>query len=494
MDNLTPDQLRFLQAKIDVHLRSNPVEKMPFELCYQIFEHLEAYQIFQAQRVSCKWYRILSSPEIVEPLALRPLFGDLDTSSPTSKGLLHGALPIPDGFSPSAAASFHARHVHSFRNGTALSMAMGQWQPQGYENRYPSRVCFAGCILAWTDWQIGCIQLECLISRVRVSLFTPMREEVCRIAISDLSIVAITLSGKCYAWDLSVEIRNLKGRSRRCIETHVAQADSMVISRMTVAILHDSSKEMVNVTTWDIRRRRLHHFRIEINPGAFPDLYDYFAIIAPGEKSIVFFERVFDHSNYARFTRTDLKGQLESSGCIEHPDIDGYRKHSEYTAPACMIGCVTLWSYAADRQVLNAQQIYTKTWEISWEIIRVVYDTRADRLELQRHIVEDKVRTRISKTDFFWWKDVAYIENTVNGHEELEVLDLKASVCKKAEMSASTLFPKTLERHVFDVGYGWHRGFFLGNESFLISVRYVRSIISSHRRMLHSVEHRCLVC
>lgn len=410
MDNLTPDQLRSLRAKINVHLRSDPVENMPFELCYQIFEHLEAYQIFQAQRVSRKWYRMLSSPEIVEPLALRPLFGDLDTSSPTSKGL-----------------------------------------------------------------------------------FTPMREEVCRIAISDLSIVAITLSGKCCAWDLSVDLRNLGGRSRRCIETHVAQADSMVTSRMTVAILHDSSKEMVNVTTWDIRRRRLHHFRIEINPGAFPDLYDYFAIIAPGEKSIVFFERVFDHSNYARFTRTDLKGQLESSGCIEHPDIDGYRKHSEYTAPACMIGCVTLWSYAADRQVLNAQQINTKTWEISWEIIRVVYDTGADRLELQRHTVEDKVRTRISKTDFFWWKDVAYIENSVNGHEELEVLDLKASVCKEAEMSVSTLVPKTLERHVFDVDYGWYRGFFLGNESFLISVRYVRSIISSHRRMLHSVEHRCLV-
>ena len=412
---------------------------------------------------------MLSSREIVEPLALRPLFGDLDTSKTTSKGILKGTFAIPDGLSPGAAASFHARHIHSLRNGTAFSMAMGKWQSQGREKCIPSRVCFAGCIIVWSDPQIGCLRLKCLISGARVSLFTPMREPICQIAISDLAVVAMTLSGRCCAWDLSVGIRNLGGCSHSCIETHVKRVAFMVISKMTVAILHDSSEKMVNVTTWIIRRRRSHCFQIGINRGALLDLYDYFAIIIPGEKSIVFFERIFDHANYVRFTRTDLKGQVKSSGCMEHPNIDDYSRHSEYAIPARGTSCVTLWSYAADRAMLDSWHIKASTWEV----IRVVYDTRTDRLELRRHTVKLSVLTRLSKTDFFWWKDVAYMNNYISGLEEIEVLDLKASVCKKAEMSASTFVPKSLENHVVDVDYGWRRGFFLGNESFLISVWYV---------------------
>lgn len=299
-------------------------------------------------------------------------------------------------------------------------------------------------------------------------------EAICQIAISASSLVAMTLSGRCCAWDLSVGIQNMGGCSPRCIETQVAQAESMVISRMTVAILHDSSEELVNVTTWDIGRRRSHRFQIKINRGAFPDLYDYFAIVPPGEKSVVFFERIFDHPNYVRFTRTDLKGRVNSSECMEHPNIDDYSRHSEHALPACATGCVTLWSYAANRDMLNSWQTKASTWEV----IRVVYHTKADRLELQRHKVKHSTLTRPNKTDFFWWKDVAYIGNYIGGREELGVLDLKAGVCKKAEMSASALVPKSLERHVVDVDYGWRRGFFLGNESFLISVRYVCQIVS----------------
>lgn len=316
--------------------------------------------------------------------------------------------------------------------------------------------------------------MRCAISGVRVSFLTPKREAICQIAISDSTLVAMTLSGKCCAWYLSVGIQNVAGCSPSCIETHVAQAEFMVISGMTVAILHDSSEEMVNVTTWDVRRRRSHCFQIGINRAAFPDLYDHFAIIPPGEKYILFFERIFDHSNYVRFTRTDLKGQVKSSGCMEHPNIDDYSRHSEYAIPACATGCITLWSYATDRHMLFPQ----RTKDNTWKIIRVVYDTRTNRLELRRHTVGHSVLTRLSKMDFFWWKDVAYMGNYINGREEIEVLDLKASVCKKAEMSASTLVPKTLERRVVDVDYGWRRGFFLGNESFLISVRYVRLSVS----------------
>lgn len=379
---------------------------------------------------------------------------------------------MPDDLSPDAAASFHAAHIDSFRNGTAFSMAMSKWhsqQPQALGNSIPSRVVFAGSILAWTDQQIDCIQLKCLLSRTRVSLLTPRQAKVCQIAISDSTLVAMTLSGRCCAWDLSLGIRNMGGRSPRCIETHARQTEFLVVSAMTVVVVHDSSEETVNFTTWDIENRQSHHFRIKINRGAFPDTYDYFAIISPGEKSVVLFERLLCQTNYARFTRTDLKGRIESSRRMEHPDIDDYSRHSEYAAPVCTAGCVTLWSYAASREM-------RQTTDSTWEVMRVVYDTRADRLELQRHAVEHWIPTRLSKTDFFWWKDVAYIGNYANRHEDLEVLDLKASVCKTAEMSASVLVPKPLESQGFDMDYGWRSGFFLGNESFLISVRYVRRL------------------
>ena len=51
LDELLGDQIhdgiRFVQAKISTkRSHSDPVDKLPFEICYQIFQHLENYQIF----------------------------------------------------------------------------------------------------------------------------------------------------------------------------------------------------------------------------------------------------------------------------------------------------------------------------------------------------------------------------------------------------------------------------------------------------------------
>ncbi len=141
-----------------MEFRSDPVDKLPFELLYQVVQHLEVYQIFQAQRVSRKWSQILSSSEIAEPLALKPRFGNPDDSSRTSedqlsktltktRGFSQGVLHIPDGLSPGSAASLLARHIDSFRNGTALSMAIGGWETKVYGKGGSSQVDFAGSIL-----------------------------------------------------------------------------------------------------------------------------------------------------------------------------------------------------------------------------------------------------------------------------------------------------------------------------------------------------------
>lgn len=225
----------------------------------------------------------------------------------------------------------------------------------------------------------------------------------------------------------------MEGQSPICLETDVVHVGVMVVSGSTVVILHDGSWDTETVTTWDIECRQSYQFRIEINQGILPDLYDNFAIVNPDEKSFVFFERIFDESDCVRFTRMNLKGQIESSGCMEHPNIEGYSMHFETTAPVCTTGCVTLWSYAARREELDAQQAKPNTWEV----LRVCYNTKTDRLELQEYTVEHSIRTSLSRGDFLWWNDVAYLGNYENRAGELEVLDLKASVFKRAEMSAS---------------------------------------------------------
>lgn len=453
--------------------RSDPVVKLPVEICYQVFQYLEIYQIFQAQRVSREWYRLLSSPAIVDSLVLRPWVGYSGRSANSSKGLSKGNLNTPSSLTPGGEASLQARHIDNLRNGLAFSMSTGKWHTsfQTYETRILSHVDFAGSILAWTGRQTGCVELKCLVSGQEVSLFTPAQEEIDQIALSDMAIVVMTDSGKCCAWDLLGGIRSLEDQSPRFIETHRVEMQTVFLSGRTFAALYRAEKGM-QFTTWNFEGQQSHQFRLKTIEEKFPNTHNVFLIISPGGRSIVFFERVIyergcDKSNHARFTRMSLKGQIESSGHMEHPDIEGYSLHSEETNPVSTVGRVTLWSYVRSSGGSEAQNTNLDVCDL----MRVVYDTNTDRMELQRHSVKHAIPTQFSARDFLWWKDVAYFWNCANGLGQLEVLDLKTSICKKAEMSASNLVPESSESPMNDIEA---RDFFLlGNESFLICVRYV---------------------
>ena len=87
---------------------------------------------------------------------------------------------------------------------------------------------------------------------------------------------------------------------------------------------------------------------------------------------------------------------------------------------------------------------------------------------------------------------MAYFGSYAYGPGELEVLDLKASVCKKAEMSASALVPRISElSRDAQIESGPLREPFqapdsnlLGNESFVISVQYVYSSLMQRYTLL----------
>ena len=409
---------------------------------------------------------------------MRPWFGTLELSSQQSKNLSQKALPLMSGLSSGGQASLQARHIDSFRNGTAFSMARGKWQDKGTDSDILCHIDFAGSILAWTDQEAGCIQLRCVISGQGVSLYTTSRNTFSQIAISDTTLVAMTISGELLAWNLSDGLRNLEGQVPNYIETYTDESQIIVASEGLVVAAHQASDTTMRFTTWDINARQSHLFQMQINQGISPEKYSYFVMITSGGDSIIFFERIFDKSNsvrftHVRFTRMNLNGQIESSGCIEHPDLCEYSSHSENAVPVCTTGCITLWSYAGRREA-------HLTKANAWEIIRVVYDTKSDQLELERHAVKHSIGTELHAGDFLWWKDVAYFGNYTRGPEELELLDLKASVCKRADMSPLECCPEWYA--VFPIHWGSKDSpvCLLGNESFLISVRYVHPLFGLH--------------
>lgn len=52
------------------------------------------------------------------------------------------------------------------------------------------------------------------------------------------------------------------GQSPQWIDAYEQVVGLMVVSGRTVAILHDSIKDSMNVTTWDITGHQSHHFPI----------------------------------------------------------------------------------------------------------------------------------------------------------------------------------------------------------------------------------------
>ena len=236
---------------------------------------------------------------------------------------------------------------------------------------------------------------------------------------------------------------------------------------------HQASDTFMEFTTWDIKARQSHIFRRQINQGISPEKYTYFVSVNSRGDSIIFFERIFDTSKFfrytlVRFTRMNLHGQVESSGYIEHPGMWNYSDHCEHAVPVCTTGRITLWCYVGRREA-------HLTEANAWEVMRVVYDTSSDRLELERHAVKHFIGTELRAGDFFWWKDVAYFGSYAGGPEELGLLDLKASVCKKADMSpleGPEWYLDSSER----CGSRERPVYLLGNESFLVSVRYVHPL------------------
>ena len=299
-----------------------------------------------------------------------------------------------------------------------------------------------------------------------------MREEIRQILMSEKTIVAMTHSGRCFAWDLSPGIQSLKGQSPGCIEVHSGrdvETQYLHVSGDTFASVCYDDAYKLDVATWDIKGRQSHQFRIRPWQGSASKSWNHHIIDTSGEKSIIFFEYSVDKpTSHIYFVRTNLKGKSQSRGSMELPDDATFYVASAEPGPLCTANRVTLFTFAGDSETSDKKQAEDKTWDI----MRVLYDTEADRLELQIHTVKQSIQTDFSLRDVIWWNHVAYLWNGANELVELEILDLGASVCKKAEMSSSTVVPYIHEDNPIHSYHSYTVGsFLLGNQSFMIIVQ-----------------------
>ena len=440
---------------------------LPLEINLHITQYLDIYQIYQLQRVCSHWSDILSSPRIIEP-KLRPWYGEsLDEASIQ--------LAYPNGSSLREQLSTKAAHVDAFRTGTAFSMAMGKMDVEAGRD-FPSNTDYNKGLVAWATKAQAGIVLRCLITGREATLTLPEGYTVGRICVSASLIVAFVRQGdvrSAYAWERFESLEDIGKKDPRRLDLDLANTTFYFVMDKTLAVSVETSNGF-DMVVWDGEENAYHRFPLSLQFQSKP-ARRFFHLCNQG-KSVVSFERYLGDTSRVHFTRYNLKGEIQSKGSMEHPNIDDFTAHSEHTFLIPTNKHIPLWSYIRTKQYVSFDQgdrMYT------WEIVRISYNTLADRFEITNHNIE---RTRdLSKffEDFFWWKDVAYCirsnrairkqMSVLNlGHETYHLASMDKTQIVESWLDAEGLLPKTPfgpSDPQEEVANDW---LFLGDEKFLV--------------------------
>ncbi|CAF9905921.1 hypothetical protein IMSHALPRED_004018 [Imshaugia aleurites] len=421
--SLTHHEIRYLQARFSkIDLRCDIFSKLPLELSQQIAQHLEIFQIFQAQRVSRQWCRILSSPDFLDRIYLRPWFAEKYKT------------PGPDeGLPPSLARSLKAQQIDAFRCGRpqrvacAQSLPMHLICPDSWDDKTRVRLGgslgYAAGIFAYTFPKRRYIRLKNLKTGAAINLAIPNKEIVGLFAISASTLAVITTTGNGYAWDLSGGLainQCLNSRSPPALGFLSANTDSLTVSSLALTKVSRAA-DRFDFTSCDIVLGNLNHFSIRCQNSS-PTSQSFKLINTNQGNSLVFFERVLEDQSYVHFTRFTLDGQIESQGSITHPNIDDYIRHSDFSIPANTSGCITIWSYARTCPSLSD----------AIHVLRVCYNANKDRLEIKERLVNNISNGKSTCATWFWWQDVAYLDYCMVWLvKEPRILDFQTGVCNK---------------------------------------------------------------
>ena len=397
--NLQPlDGSQILIEHLERHF--DIIGNLPLELVQSIFLALPIHQAFQAQRVSRRWSKLLTTTQTVETL-VRGWFRDDDTS-----------LVIPNGSSAYDIASLKAEHINAYLNGKPFSKATVEMDHYCSGARFAyedGRVCLneKHTLLVW-DLVSGKVKQYIPDSRVSFN----------RVAISASMVAAATSTGQCYVWTLP-EAEALTFAHRP------GYIEDLVISGSIVVIL--SKPSHLTITTWSLCDRTALQFNVPLLYSGFRKrtiTLDHFtqslalADISSAQKGCT----------KVRLRFFDLNGRIQGQREAEFPDMVQFHKSPSQQPLSKPDGFVP---------VLASLRITPENPE-DW-------DSESDRFTTLQLLIDFRGERRLAKrnsgfTGFvqrasydepcFFWKSIVYCRATnTSGERGWVILNNQDAVC-----------------------------------------------------------------
>lgn len=425
---MTHQEIRELQSTIEqVDFYCDIIAKLPLEISRIILQYLPLYQIFQAQRVSSQWRKILLSAQTLEPL-LRDWYPKLDPER---------NLQTSAGVSAESVAAIKAEQIDAYRTGHAFTFARYEWGPDS-DNMELYRVAYTDGVMAWVDpTDFGSIKSLDLRTGQEWSFLPEASIHIDVIAISS-SMVAALGSGKCYVWTMTA------GDSY-CLRLPSTSHGAIAASSGSLAIVHChwyDGFSRVEVVTWTLKDQRTSSFFVAFSPVG----PTYTIMLDNREESLILCERVRhplkDGVVNFHYTRTSLVGDTITEGVIEVPNLRDCLDCSKGIVPRESNGQAVIWSYTKSQPEEGAFS----------SVVLICYNFREDRLEVRKQVVKGLRMNSSWGTNLVFWRDIAYFldyeENPQTylsrrldcrirrvGCRALRVIDFEDSSCNKARMS-----------------------------------------------------------
>ncbi|KAL8705478.1 MAG: hypothetical protein Q9201_001409 [Fulgogasparrea decipioides] len=376
-----------------VDFRFDIISYLPIELLCLVFQHLEIYQAFQLRRVSRKWLRSLSAPELVDAL-LRPWFamGDVD-------------LRIPPELSDEAALALKAEHVDAFITGNPYSVVQGDLElavPAGCTGFDRSLIAYSHRRLAWVDGLNGRVHVRNLELGQEALYTPPNREKATNIDLSTDIVATTTTSGKCYAWDYATG-------APASVRLPSAWHGGLFVSGSSLAVVHRTEAQgQVGVTTWSLHNCQTRSFHFSLRGKTWSqDRKPIYRIYMTAD-SVLFVERERGPPDEFLFTRCALDGKVLAQGTsgllhrtfrTGYVDIMAYPQHSRTRTKSLEVLDRML---VRDEQDESLQILRKTVTEGTRGILRLIYDLRHDRFLNQKECIIPCKDFELDDTDNYW--------------------------------------------------------------------------------------------
>lgn len=382
---------------VDLHF--DIIGNLPIEILGLIFQHLELYHAFQLHRVSKRWQKILSAPDLIENL-LRPW---------DALGKAH--LRMPPNTSVEAALALKAEHVDAFRTGNPFSMAQGEWEVAAWNGSYPLNVSYSHGRLAWLDHSHRTLHIRNLEDGQEISCTPPDRARVDLLVLSSDIAAVTTFSGKCYVWDA------ITGDPAATVQLSSASADFLAVAGRMLAVvqkLEGSNRHCV--TVWSLDDGKTRSFDIASRNSHPGDRYSYSVHVLID--SIVILERVKGPPDEVFFTRFTVGGEVTAEGSSEliHRTFRSGYEHfvvlpqpeSEETMSREVLDSVNPSIEADGDERLGLRNAVRR---VTCGILWLVFDSRTNRLQALREPAISCREFEIGpSTSNYWyfWKNMAF--------------------------------------------------------------------------------------